>query len=86
MCYSKETFSIRNGIIYPFCNYLEVSERFRRQCSVTVCDVPCQLTINICSLKKYLGNLARLGRNQRYECHLGIPRLASGIGKVGAVS
>ena len=37
-------------------------------------------------LKKYLGNLARLGRNQRYECHLGIPRLASGIGKVGAVS
>ncbi len=24
--------------------------------------------------------LARLGRNQRYECRLGIPRLASGDG------
>ena len=29
-------------------------------------------------IKNKLGNLARLGRNQRYECHLGIPRLASG--------
>ena len=29
------------------------------------------------TIKNKLGNVARLGRNQRYECHLGIPRLAS---------
>ncbi len=29
-------------------------------------------------IKNKLGNLARLGRNQRYECAYGIPRLASG--------
>ena len=33
-------------------------------------------------IKNKLGPLARLGRNQRYECHLGIPRLASGEGNL----
>ena len=28
-------------------------------------------------IKNNFGPVARLGRNQRYECHLGIPRLAS---------